>query len=63
MVTVERDGAYLIYRRDGAEFYDTGIPSEAGVGQFVRHMDDKAWFHLVRGDTLRLIREDRKSVV
>ena len=33
MVTVERDGGYLIFRRDGVEFYDTAIrrrPMSAG---------------------------------
>ena len=27
MVTVERDGNYLVYKRDGVEFYDTAIPT------------------------------------
>ena len=57
MVTVERDGAYLIFRRDGVEFYDSGIPCEAALGQWVRHMDDKAWFAEVRRETLRLLRD------
>ena len=56
MVTVERDGAYLIFFRDNAEFYDSGIPCEAALGQWVRHMDDKAWFAEVRRETLRLLR-------
>ena len=57
MITVERDGGYLIFRRDGVEFYDSGIPCEAALGQWVRHMDDKAWFAEVRRETLRLLRD------
>ena len=57
MVTVERDGGYLIFFRDNAEFYDSGIPCEAALGQWVRHMDDKAWFAEVRRETLRLLRD------
>ena len=57
MVTVERDGQYLIFFRDDAEFYDSGIPCEAALGQWVRHMDDKAWFAEVRRETLRLLRD------
>ena len=42
MVTVERDGAYLIFRRDGVEFYDTAvIPAQADVGRLIRHLGDK----------------------
>ena len=57
MITVERDGGYLIFCRDNAEFYDSGIPCEAALGQWVRHMDDKAWFAEVRRETLRLLRD------
>ena len=57
MVTVERDGQHLIFFRDDAEFYDSGIPCEAALGQWVRHMDDKAWFAEVRRETLRLLRD------
>ena len=57
MVTVERDGGYLIFFRDNAEFYDSGIPCEAALGQWVRHMDDKAWFAEVRQDSLAMIAE------
>lgn len=55
MVTVERDGAYLIFKRDGVEFYDTAIPAQADVGRLMRHMGDKMWFHQVRAETLQLI--------
>ena len=44
MVTVERDGGYLIFRRDGVEFYDTAIPAQADVGRLIRHLSDKVWF-------------------
>ena len=57
MVTVERDGQYLIFFRDGVEFYDSGIPCEAVLGQWVRHMDDKTWFADVRLEALRLLRD------
>jgi hypothetical protein len=57
MVTVESDGAYLIFFRDNVEFYDSGIPCEAALGQWVRHMDDKMWFAEVRRETLRLLRD------
>ena len=55
MVTVERDGAYLIFRRDGTEFYDTAIPAQADVGRLMRHLSDKMWFPGVREETLQLI--------
>lgn len=55
MVTVERDGAYLIFRRDGVEFYDTAIPAQADVGRLIRHLSDKMWFASVRAETLQLI--------
>lgn len=57
MVTVERDGAYLIFRRDGAEFYDTAIPAQADVGRLMRHLSDKMWFAEVRRDSLEMIAE------
>lgn len=56
-MTVERDGGYLVFRRDGVEFYDTAIPSPANVGWTVRHLSDKMWFPEVRAETLRLINE------
>ena len=55
MITVERDGAYLIFRRDGTEFYDTAIPAQADVGRLMRHLSDKMWFPGVREETLQLI--------
>jgi len=55
MVTVERDGGYLIFRRDGVEFYDTAIPAQADVGRLIRHLSDKMWFSGVRAEALRLI--------
>ena len=55
MVTVDRDGGYLIFRRDGVEFYDTAIPAQADVGRLIRHLGDKMWFPGVRAQTLQLI--------
>ena len=55
MVTVERDGQYLIFKRDGVEFYDTAIPAQADVGRLMRYLDDKMWFPGVRAQTLQLI--------
>ena len=55
MVTVERDGGYLIFRRDGVEFYDTAIPAQADVGRMIRHLSDKMWFAEVRSDSLTMI--------
>ena len=55
MITVERDGGYLIFRRDGVEFYDTAIPAQADVGRLMRHLGDKMWFPGVREETLQLI--------
>ena len=57
MITVERDGAYLIFRRDGVEFYDTAIPAQADVGRLMRHLSDKMWFSEVRADSLVMIAE------
>lgn len=57
MVTVEREGEYLIFKRDGVEFYDTAIPAQADVGRLMRHLSDKMWFAGVRAETLRLINE------
>ena len=57
MVTVERDGGYLIFKRDGVEFYDTAITARADVGRLIRYLDDKMWFADVRAETLRLINE------
>lgn len=55
MVTVERDGGYLIFKRDGVEFYDTAIPAQADVGRLIRHLGDKMWFAEVRAETMQLI--------
>jgi hypothetical protein len=55
MVTVERDGGYLIFKRDGAEFYDTATPAQAEVGRLIRHLGDKMWFAEVKADALQLI--------
>ena len=57
MVTVERDGAYLIFRRDGVEFYDTAIPAQADVGRLIRHLSDKMWFSEVRAECMAMIAE------
>ena len=54
-MTVERDGAYLIFLRDGVEFYDTAIPAQADVGRMIRHLSDKMWFAEVKADALQLI--------
>lgn len=55
MITVERDGNYLLFRRDGVEFYDTAIPAQADVGRLIRHLSDKTWFSDVRAETFQLI--------
>lgn len=57
MVTVERDGGYLLFKRDGVEFYDTAIPAQADVGRMIRHLSDKMWFAEVRQDSLVMIAE------
>ena len=57
MVTVERDSGYLIFKRDGVEFYDTAIPAQADVGRLIRHLSDKMWFAEVRQDSLAMIAE------
>lgn len=54
-MTVERDGGYLVFKRDGVEFYDTAIPAQADVGRLVRHLSDKMWFAEVKADALQLI--------
>lgn len=55
MITVKREGDYLIFSRDGVEFYDSAIPSPADTGRFIRHMTDKTWFCAVRADTIKII--------
>lgn len=54
-MTVEREGNYLLFKRDGVEFYDTAIPAQADVGRLMRHLSDKMWFSSVRAETLYLI--------
>lgn len=55
MVTVERDGNYLIFKRDGVEFYDSAIPAPADTGLLMRHLSDKTWFADIRAETFQLI--------
>ncbi len=55
MVTVEREGNYLLFKRDGVEFYDSAIPSPADTGLLMRHLSDKTWFADVRAETFQLI--------
>lgn len=61
MVAVKREGGYLVFWRDGVEFYDSAIPCEAEIGQWFRHMDGKMWFPEVRTACLGLIRECHAS--
>ena len=56
-MTVERDGGYLLFKRDGVEFYDTAIPAQADVGRLMRHLSNKMWFAEVRQDSLVMIAE------
>ena len=55
MITVRSDDGYLMFERDGVEFYDTAIPAQADVGRLIRHLSDKMWFSSVRAETLQLI--------
>lgn len=58
MVTVERDGDFLNYSRDGHIFYDPAIPSQADSARFFRHMSDKMWFtDELKRQTTQLVRE------
>ncbi len=57
MITVRSDDGYLMFERDGVEFYDTAIPAQADVGRLMRHLSDKTWFSEVSAETLRLINE------
>lgn len=43
MITVRRDDGYLMFERDGVEFYDPAIPSPADAARFYRHLMDKNW--------------------
>ena len=57
MITVRSDDGYLMFERDGVEFYDTAIPAQADVGRLMRHLSDKMWFSEVRADSLVMIAE------
>ena len=57
MITVRSDDGYLMFERDGVEFYDTAIPAQADVGRLMRHLSDKMWFAEVRSDSLAMIAE------
>ena len=57
MVMVERDGGYLIFKRDGTEFYDRQIPSESEFELFMRDMSEKNWFADALSDVTFLIAE------
>lgn len=58
MVTVERDGDFLNYSRDGHIFYDPAIPSPADAARFYRHLMDKNWMtQELKAETVRLVQE------
>ena len=58
MVTVERDGGFLNYSRDGHIFYDPAIPSPADAARFYRHLMDKNWMtQELKRETARLVQE------
>lgn len=58
MVTVERDGGFLNYSRDGHIFYDPAIPSPADAARFYRHLMDKNWMtQELKRETVRLVHE------
>lgn len=58
MVTVERDGGFLNYSRDGHIFYDPAIPSPADAAKFYRHLMDKNWMtQELKAETVRLVLE------
>ena len=58
MVTVERDGGFLNYSRDGHIFYDPAIPSPADAARFYRHLMDKNWMTPeLKAETVRLVQE------
>lgn len=65
MVTVKREGVYLVFWRDGVEFYDSAIPCEAEIGQWFRHMNDKMWMTPeLKQETIKIIGdyyEDQKK--
>lgn len=41
MITVRSDDGYLMFERDGVEFYDTAIPAQADVGRLMRLINEK----------------------
>ena len=55
MITVEIEGDFLNFMRDGHVFYDPAIPAQSEIGRFFRHMDDKMWFAEVRAECLAMI--------
>ena len=58
MVTVERDGDFLNYTRDGHIFYDPAIPSQADSARFFLHLMDKNWMTPeLKRETVRLVQE------
>lgn len=57
MVTVKREGDYLIFEDDGSEFYDRKIPCQADFELFMRDMTEKNWFANVLPDSTYLIAE------
>ena len=57
MITVRSDDGYLMFERDGVEFYDTAIPAQADVGRMIRHLSNKMWFAEVRAECLAMIAE------
>lgn len=58
MVTVRQEGKTLVFERDGVEFYDRQIPSEAEFDLFMRDMSEKNWFADVRQEVTFLISVD-----
>ena len=53
MITVEIEGDFLNFMRDGHVFFMTRLyPRNPEIGRFFRHMDDKAWFAEVRAECL-----------
>lgn len=58
MVTVRRDGNFLIYARDGVDIYEPAIPSPADAAKFYRHLMDKNWMTQgLKAETMRLVQE------
>ena len=58
MVTVRQEGKTLVFERDGVEFYDRQIPSEAEFDLFMRDMSEKNWFVDVHREVTFLISLD-----